>query len=198
MKLIKLSCASLIACISISFSNSSSAQLKDTGVHLLLGGGYLEQPENAYFFVQLGWTAYEDARFAHTIFGEGLFHGDDSRLDFLDANNMVLFSEDADIVFSNLTANYELELKIFEPVSLYVGGGAGAEAISINDRFDVAVDEDYNFVAQAFAGVRVKVGQAVEASVGVRRIFREDFSLLNDQFITEDTWGLEAAIGVRF
>lgn len=198
MKLIKLSCASLIASVSFTLSTPSSAQLNDGGIYLLLGGGYLEQPEKAYFFVQLGWTAYEDARFAHTIFGEGLFHGDDSRLDFLGANNVVLFSEDADIIFSNLTANYELELKIFEPVSLYAGGGAGVEAISINDRFDVAVDEDYNFVAQVVAGVRVNLGKSAEASIGVRRIFKEDFSLLNDQFITEDSWGLEASVGIRF
>jgi opacity protein-like surface antigen len=111
---------------------------------------------------------------------------------------VVLFSEDADIIFVNLTANYEFELKVFEPVSLYAGGGAGAELITINDRFDEAVDEDVNFVAQVFAGIRVSLGSSIDASVGVRRIFREGLSLLGDQFSTEDAWGFEAGIGFRF
>ncbi len=76
--------------------------------------------------------------------------------------------------------------------------GAGAELITINDRFDEAADEDVNFVAQVFAGIRVSLASSIDASVGVRRTFREGLSLLGDQFSTEDAWGFEAGIGYRF
>jgi hypothetical protein len=32
----------------------------------------------------------------------------------------------------------------------------------------------------------------------IRRIFREDFSLLGDQFSTEDAWAFDLGIGFRF
>lgn len=198
MKLIQKSIASLIASFSLVLITPASAQLGNGGLNLMIGGGYLAEPSTPYFFAQVGWTAYEDARFAHRIFGEGLFHADDSQLDFIGPGNVILFSEDADIIFANLTANYELVVKIAKPLSLYAGGGAGVEAITINDRFEQALDEDLNFVAQVFAGIRVRLGSTIDASVGVRRIFREDFSLLNDQFITEDAWGFEAGVGFRF
>ena len=89
-------------------------------------------------------------------------------------------------------------MKVAGPVSLFAGGGAGVEVISINDRFEESLDEDYNFVAQVFAGVRVILGESFQASAGVRRVFREDFELLNDQFITEDTWGFDFSLGLRF
>lgn len=183
---------------SLALLSPAAAQLSMQGARITLGGGYLEQPETGYFVGQLGTSVYEDARFTHSLFAEVLIHGDDSKLDFLGPGGAVLFTEDADIVFTNITGNYELEVKVAGPVSLFAGGGAGVEVISINDRFEESLDEDYNFVAQVFAGVRVILGESFQASAGVRRVFREDFELLNDQFITEDSWGFDFSLGLRF
>lgn len=198
MKLIHHSIALLAVSSALALTATASAQLADGGPRIMIGGGYLEEPSKPFFFAQIGWTPYEDAVFSHTLFAEGLFHGDDSQLDFLGPGNVVLFSEDADIIFSNITANYELQVKIAEPVSFYVGAGAGAEIVTINDRFEQSLDDDVNFVGQVFAGIRFALGDSMNASVGVRRIFREDFSLLNDQFITEDAWAFDAGLGFKF
>lgn len=53
-------------------------------------------------------------------------------------------------------------------------------------------------MGQVFAGVRVEFSQSFHFTAGVRRLFREDFSLLGDQFVTEDAWGFEAGFGFRF
>jgi len=197
MKLMQRSLPSLL--FSLGLLAPASAQFsREGGLHAMLGGGYLEEPATGYIFGQLGWTPYEDAAFAHTFFLEGLFHSDDSQLDFIGPGGFVLFREDADLVFANITGNYQLEAKIAEPVSLYGGAGAGFELVSINDRFDESLDEDVNFLAQVFAGIRIEITQGLQITAGIRRIFREDFSLLGDQFITEDAWGYEFGIGFRF
>lgn len=169
-----------------------------TGPSIILGGGYLEQPENAYGFAQLRWTVYEDAAFAHTFFGELLIHSDDAELDFIGPGGAVLFSEDGDLVFWDGTINYEFEAKIAPPLSFYAGVGGGFEAISIDDRFDDTLDEDFKFIAQVFLGLRAKFESGLSVQLGARHLFRDDFSLLGDQFIVEDTWGFELSVGFRF
>lgn len=186
----------LLLGFTLSLALPTSAQILGGGnARILLGGGYLEEPGTGYFAGSLGWTVYEDADFAHTFFAEILVHGDDSRLDFIGPGGGVLFTEPADLIFSNVTLNYELEAKLNDHLSFYAGAGAGGEFVSINDRFEVALDDDLNFVAQAFAGLRIKLGESMTANVGVRHVFREDFELLNDQFIVEDSFGFEVSIG---
>lgn len=185
----------LLIGLTLSLALPASAQLGNGGARIMLGGGYLEEPGTGYFVGSLGWTVYEDAAFAHTFFGEVLVHSDDSRLDFPGPGGAILFTEPADLVFSNITLNYEFEAKLNSIFSFYAGAGAGGEFISINDRFEIALDEDLNFVSQAFAGIRVNLGESLEANIGIRHVFREDFELLNDQFIVEDSFGFEVSIG---
>lgn len=174
-----------------------SAQGLRNGGGILIGGGYLEEPESAFGFAQFRLNFYEDDQFAHTAFLEISGHGDDATLLFEDQFGNT-FSENGDITFVGLTANYELSYKLAGPFSLYVGGGAGVEFISLDDRFNFSVDNDTNFLAQAFGGVRATFDNSFTLQAGVRYLFREDFSLLGDQFEVEDTLGYEIAVGFRF
>lgn len=161
-----------------------------------LGGGYLDDPGRPYFFAQIRGTLYEDSAFRHTLFGEFLWHTDDAELEFIGPGGGIFF-EDGDIDFINLTANYELEAKLSSTFSLYGGVGAGVELINLDDRFNFTVDSDSNFVAQGFAGVRANFDD-FWAQLGVRYLFRDDFRLLRDQFVTEDSLAYELSVGFRF
>lgn len=162
----------------------------------MLGGGYLEDPGKAYGFLQVRGKFYEDDAFGHSVFVEYLGHVDDAVLEF-PAFGGGSFFEDGDITFSNITVNYELEAKIALGFSLFAGTGAGVELISLDDRFNFNVDSDSNFVAQVFAGVRANLGP-VWGQLGVRYIMREDFSLLGDQFETDDSAAYELSFGFEF
>ena len=180
----------------IALAGSAQAQLANSSGGLLLGGGYLEDPETGYGFGQLRWTFYEDDSFAHTFFLDILGHVDDADLIFDTPQGV--FTEDGDITFINITLNYELEAKLFGPISVYAGGGAGVEIISLDDRFNFEVDSDTNFVAQFFAGLRADFGNGFHLQAGARFILRDDFELLGGQFVTEDTFGFELAAGFQF
>lgn len=187
--------ALLITALAVLTPALSAQGFRNSG-GILLGGGYLEDPETAFGFVQLRLNFYEDDQFAHTAFLEISGHGDDAILTFED--QFGTFTEDGDISFVGITANYELTLKLAGPFSLYAGAGAGVEVISLDDRFNFNVDRDTNFLAQAFGGVRAQLSNSFSMQAGVRYLFREDFSLLGDQFVVEDTLGYELSIGFRF
>ncbi|MDB2430379.1 hypothetical protein N9W62_09380 [Akkermansiaceae bacterium] len=175
----------------------SQAQLGSSGGAVVIGGGYLDKPGTAYGFGQIRGTVYEDHSVAHSVFLDILAHRDEAILEFVDLGGFSFF-ESGDISFVNITANYEVEAKLSGALSFYAGGGAGIELVSIDDRFDDVLDSDANFVAQVFAGFRAHFPSGVVAQAGARYIFRDDFQLLGDQFITEDSLALEASIGFRF
>ena len=160
---------------------------------MVIGGGYLEKPGTAYGFGQIRGTVYEDHSVAHSVFLDILGHQDGAVIE-LKNGNLVR----GDISFVNITANYELEAKLSGALSFYAGGGAGIELVSIDDRFDDVLDSDANFVAQVFCGFRAHYPSGVVVQAGARYIFRDDFQLLGDQFITEDSVAFEASIGFRF
>lgn len=162
----------------------------------MIGGGYLDDPGEVYAFGQLRGTVYEDDSFKHSIFLEILGHQDDATLEF-DFGGGTFF-ENGDINFINITANYELEVKFNNPISFYIGGGAGVEIVSLDDRFDFSIDNDANFTAQAFAGFRANFYHGMTAQLGVRYLFRENFSLLGDQFETNDSWAYDLSVGWKF
>lgn len=176
----------------------SAAHAQFTGLSgsVLLGGGYMEDPGEGYAFLQLRGTFYEDDAFAHTVFFEILGHADDAVLEFSDRGRT--FLENGDITFVNYTLNYELEAKLSSRLSFYVGAGAGIEHISLDDRFDFTIDSDTNFVVQSFAGLRAKFGNSVSLQLGARHFWREDFALLGDQFVTDDSLAYELSLGFRF
>ena len=178
---------------------ASTAQADFMGVNgsIMLGGGYMEDPGEGYGFLQLRGTVYEDDAFAHNFFIEFLGHSDDAELEFVGRGGRTFF-EDGDINFANFTLNYELEAKLSSSISFYAGAGAGIEHISLDDRFDFSIDSDTNVVGQAFVGLRAKLGNSFVAQIGVRHLWREDFSLLDDQFLTEDTTAYDLSIGFRF
>ena len=180
----------------IALAGSAQAQLANTSGGILLGGGYLEDPETGYGFGQLRWTFYEDDSFAHTLFLDVLAHVDDA--DLIIDTPQGTFREDGDITFVNITLNYELEAKLYGPLSIYAGGGAGVEIISLDDRFDFEIDSDTNFVAQFFAGVRADFGNGFLLQAGARYIIRDDFELLGGQFVAEDTFAFEIGAGFQF
>jgi opacity protein-like surface antigen len=177
-------------------ANSAHAQFSNTSGGIMLGGGYLDNPGQGYGFAQIRGTFYEDDSFAHTAFLDILIHTDDATLFFGTPGGVV--AEDGDITFVNITANYELEAKLFGPLSLYAGAGLGVEIVSIDDRFDFELDSDTNFVAQAFVGLRADFGNGFLIQAGARYIMRDDFEILGDQFITEDTWAYEIGAGFQF
>ena len=171
----------------------SQAQFGSSGGAVVIGGGYLEKPGTAYGFGQIRGTVYEDHSVAHSVFLDILGHQDGAVIE-LKNGNLVR----GDISFVNITANYELEAKLSGALSFYAGGGAGIELVSIDDRFDDVLDSDANFVAQVFCGFRAHYPSGVVVQAGARYIFRDDFQLLGDQFITEDSVAFEASIGFRF
>ena len=175
----------------------SQAKFGSSGGAVGLGGGYLDNPGTAYGFGQIRGTIYEDHSVAHTVFLDILCHRDEAILEF-EVPGGLSFFESGDISFVNITANYEVEAKLSGALSFYAGGGAGIELVSIDDRFDDVLDSDSNFVAQVFAGFRAHFPSGVTAQAGARYIFRDDFQLLGDQFITEDSVAFEASIGFRF
>jgi len=193
--LIKIHLLTILSALSL--TGSAHAQFARLQGGIMLGGGYLEEPGKAYGFGQLRGTFYEDDAFAHTLFLEFLGHTDDAVLEFAVPGGGSFF-EDGDITFANITANYELEMKLGGPVSFYLGAGAGVEIVSIDDSFDISIDTDTNFVAQAFFGLRANFQSGFMAQAGARYLMREDFSLLGDQFVTEDSWAYEASFGFRF
>lgn len=153
----------------LAFPLTASADFADMQGSILLGGGYLEDPDTGYGFGQFRGTFYEDDVFAHTLYLEFLGHSDDALLEFAARGGGTYF-ERGDISFSNFSVNYELELKLAGPVSFYAGAGAGIEYVSIDDRFDFSIDSDTNFMAQAFAGVRLNFGNAFTAQAGARTL----------------------------
>jgi opacity protein-like surface antigen len=175
----------------------SQAQFGSSGGAVVIGGGYLDKPGTAYGFGQIRGTIYEDDSVAHSVFLDILVHRDEAILEFVEPGGFSFF-ESGDISFVNITANYEVEAKLSSALSFYAGGGAGIELVSIDDRFDDVLDSDSNFVAQVFAGFRAHFPSGVVAQAGARYIFRDDFQLLGDQFITEDSVAFEASIGFRF
>lgn len=181
----------------LGLASASHAQFSGLSGGVALGGGYMEDPDEVYGFVQLRGTFYEDDSFAHSVFLEVLGHSDDAILEFPFAGGGSFF-ENGDITFANYTLNYELEAKLSPGFSFYVGGGAGIEYVSLDDRFDFSLDSDTNFVAQTFAGFRFKMGENFAAQVGARYLWRDDFALLGDQFVTEDSVAYELSIGFRF
>lgn len=180
----------------LAFTGIASGQGTGMQGSIMLGGGYLEDPGRGYGFLQLRGTFYEDDAFSHTVFLEYLGHADDAVLEFATPGGGSFF-EDGDILFSNITLNYELEAKISSSVSFFAGAGVGVELINLDDRFDFTVDSDSNFVAQTFAGVRADFG-SMWAQLGVRYLMREDFSLLGDQFLTNDSAAYELSVGFKF
>ncbi len=175
----------------------AQASFPDFHGSILLGGGYLEDPGEGFVFGQLRGTLYESDSLAHDLFLEILVHNDDAVVVIPDRFGG-FFVEDGDITFVNLTLNYELEAQLGGPLSFFVGGGAGVEFVSLDDRFNFSIDTDSNFVGQVFAGLRANFQNGFWAQVGARYVFRDDFSLLGDQFETEDSVGYEAAFGFRF
>ena len=175
----------------------SQAQLGSSGGAVVIGGGYLDKPGTAYGFGQIRGTVYEDHSVAHSVFLDILAHRDEAILEFVDLGGFSFF-ESGDISFVNITANYEVEAKLSGALSFYAGGGAGIELVSIDDRFDDVLDSDANFVAQVLSVFRAHFPSGVVAQAGARYIFRDDFQLLGDQFITEDSLAFEASIGFRF
>ena len=171
----------------------SQAQFGSSGGAVVIGGGYLDKPGTAYGFGQIRGTVYEDHSVAHSVFLDILAHQDGAVIE-LENGNLVR----GDISFVNITANYEMEAKLSGALSFYAGGGAGIELVSIDGRFDDVLDSDANFVAQVFAGFRAHFPSGVVAQAGARYIFRDDFKLLGDQFITEDSVAFEASIGFSF
>lgn len=185
-----------ITALLIASAGIARADIAGVPVSVMLGGGYLEDPGKAYGFFQVRGTVYEDDAFAHHLFLEYLGHTDDAVLEFARPGGG-FFTEDGDILFSNVTLNYELEAKLSSSFSVFVGAGAGVEFVSLDDRFDFSIDSDSNFVAQAFAGVRGDFGP-FWAQAGVRYLMREDFRLLGDQFVTEDSAAFEVSVGFKF
>ena len=180
----------------ILLSSTSHAQFLQGG-GILIGGGYLEEPDTGYIFGQIRGTVYEDHLVAHTFFLEFLGHQDDAVIEFPAFGGGSLF-EDGDLNFADFTVNYELEAKLGGPVSFYLGGGVGVEYVTLDGRFDFSFDDDTNFVAQVFAGFRFRNQRGLSAQLGARYIFRDNFEILGDEFIAEDTFGFEASIGFRF
>ena len=178
-------------------ATASEAQFSGINGGIMLGGGFMEDPDKGYGFVQLRGTFYEDDAVAHTLFIEVLGHSDNAELEFLDGGG-VPFVENGEIGFTNFTLNYELEAKLSSAISLYAGAGAGIERISLDDAFDFLVDSDNTFVGQAFAGFRARFGKSFFAQIGIRNLWRDDFSLLADQFLVEDTTAYELSIGFHF
>ena len=176
----------------LALASSVQAQFSNTSGGIMLGGGYLEDPGTGFAFGQLRGTFYEDDSFSHTVFLEILGHDDDAILDF------GTFTEDGDITFINITVNYELEAKLFGPLSVYAGAGLGVEIVTVDDRFDVELDTDTNFVAQFFTGLRADFDNGFLLQAGVRYLIRDDFELLGGQFITEDSWAYEIGAGFQF
>lgn len=181
----------------LGLASATQAQLANVRGSVMLGGGYMENPGEVYGFLQLRGTVYEDDAFAHTFFLEFLGHSDDAVLETVGPGGLT-FLENGDIGFSNFTLNYEVEMKLDSYLSFYAGAGAGIEYVSLDDRFDFSIDSDTNFVGQAFVGLRANFGSNIVAQLGARQLWREDFSLLNDQFLTEDTVAYELSIGFRF
>ncbi len=178
---------------SVLFAIPAQAQLSGG---ILLGGGYLEDPGEGFGFAQIRGTFYEDDSFAHTVFLEILGFEDDATVFF--SNGAGTFRADGDITFVNVTVNYELEAKLFGPISAYAGGGLGVEIVSLDSRFNFDIDSDTNFLAQFFAGVRADFGNGFHLQAGVRYLIRDDFSLLGDEFVTEDSFGYEIGAGFQF
>ena len=186
----------LAGLMTLALTTMANAQFGGTRGSVMLGGGYLDDPGKAYGFVQLRGTFYEDDAFAHTVFLEYLGHTDDADLEFAAPGGGTFF-EDGDILFSNITINYELEAKLTSALSVFAGAGAGVELINLDDRFNFNIDSDSNFVTQVFAGVRADFG-SWWGQAGVRYIMREDFALLGDQFLTNDSSAYEIAVGFKF
>ena len=186
----------LAAVITLAFTMVAHAQSDAIRGSVMLGGGYLEDPGRGYGFLQLRGTFYEDDAFAHTVFLEYLGHTDDAVLEF-GVPGMGGFIEDGDILFSNITLNYELEAKLGSAVSVFAGAGAGIELVNLDDRFNFNIDSDSNFVAQAFAGIRADFG-SFWGQLGVRYVMRDDVALLGDQFVTNDSAAYELSVGFKF
>ena len=181
----------------LGLASAANAQFSDMQGGLLLGGGYLDDPGKAYGFGQIRGTLYEDDTFAHTFFIELLGHTDDAVLEYIGRGGR-LFLEDGDITFVNLTANYELEIKLAGPISFFAGAGAGLEFVRLDDSFDYSIDNDTNFVAQAFGGLRANFPSGFMLQAGARYLVRDDFALLGDQFLTNDSWSYEFSLGFKF
>ena len=136
----------------------SEAQFAGINGGIMLGGGFMEDPDKGYGFLQLRGTVYEDDAVSHTLFVEILGHSDDAELEFLDLAGIPYY-ENGEISFTNFTLNYELEAKLDSAISFYAGLGGGIERVSLDDAFEVSVDSDRNFVGRRLRDSELSLGR---------------------------------------
>ena len=160
------------------------------------GVGYLDEAEQPYLYAQFGGHINLDGIFSHHFFLEFLFYDEEALLEGFDAFGS--FLEEGDISYYTLTANYEFEVSLGGPFSAYVGAGAGLEWIVLDDSIEEFVDSDTSFVVQTFFGLRAQLSEDLQIQAGARYLFRNDFELINDEFISNDTWGYEIGLKFRF
>ncbi len=68
----------------------------------------------------------------------------------------------------------------------------------LDDSIEEFVDSDTSFVVQTFFGLRAQLSEDLQIQAGARYLFRNDFELINDEFISNDTWGYEIGLKFRF
>ncbi len=151
------------------------------------GIGFMERSDTAYGFIKADGVLYEDELVIHKIGLEYIGYGET-----LDR------SLDTDLLYTTFVANYELEYKASEFISLFIGGGAGVQFVDLDSPVGSLDDDTYGY-AQVFGGLRAKVTPNLDLHLGVRRMFFDEASLLGVSGIKqEQTWGVELGFTYRF
>ena len=97
-----------------------------------------------------------------------------------------------------LAINYEAEFKTNSNVDFYLGGGVGVQFHRLSSNRGNLSDDEAAF-AQLKAGIRFRLSEHSSINLGVRRLFFEEFSLLEVPNIDPDhQWGFETGFSFRF
>lgn len=97
-----------------------------------------------------------------------------------------------------LAINYEAEFKTKSNMNFYVGGGVGIQFHNLESGSGTLSDDETGF-AQLQGGVRFHLSPHSTVNIGVRRLFFDDFTLLEVPNLDPGhQWAFEAGFSFRF
>ncbi len=186
MKTIRNTKLAITATAGLILSSQANAQYRGIG-DFEAGVGYMENDQRAYGFLKGNLVTYHDALNTHK-FG----------LEYIGYDETLNASFGTDILYTTLVVNYEFEHYINQRFTVFVGGGVGGQFAELDSNVG-SLDDDLTGYAQVFAGIRGHITPNLDARLGVRRMFFDEFDLLGVSGIKQNqTWGFDLGLTFKF
>lgn len=164
-----------------------SANAQGLGNAISAGAGFMESSNLWYGYIKGDLAVYEDELFIHK-FG----------LEYIGYRDVLSPGLSTDLNYTTLVANYEIEYKASRFVSLFMGAGAGVQAVDLDSPAG-SLDDDTLGYAQIVGGVKAHLTESMDLNLRLRRMFFDEYSLLGvGSLKQEQTWGIDLGVVIRF